>query len=249
MNFVVVLAAALMLISGAAPAAQDCDVPPSFTSSDNDLVHVMQAMKQRHRLEIAVVGTGSSALPGLDGARFAYPARLEAKLNQMFPESKIKVTAFVKSRQTAADAVATLKTVLAGSKPSLVIWQTGTVDAVLGVEPDEFNATLSAGVEAINAAAADVILIDMQYSPRTASMLNVSAYADVMRWVAQDSDAVLFDRMELMRHWDEAGTFDLYAATRKYDMARQVHDCIGRALASLIVNAAHLTPMRMQITR
>jgi hypothetical protein len=248
MNFVAVLAAAITLMSGAALAAQDCDVPPSFTSSDNDFVRVMQAMNERHRLEIAVVGTGSSTLPGLDGARFAYPARLEAELNRLFPESKIKVTAFVKSRQSAADAVATLKTVLAGSKPSLVIWQTGTVDAVLGVEPDEFSATLGAGVETINAAGADVILMDMQYSPRTASMLNVSAYADVMRWVAQDSDAVLFDRMELMRHWDEGGTFDLYAATRKYDMARRVHDCIGRALASLIVNAAHLTPMRMQTT-
>jgi hypothetical protein len=245
MNFVAALAAAIALMNGAALAAQDCDVPSWITASDNDLVRVMQAMKEQHRLEIAVVGTGSSTLPGFDGARFAYPARLEAELKGLFPQDKITVSAFVKSRQTAADETATLKSLLAGNKPSLVIWQTGTFDAVSGVEPDEFSATLSAWVETINAAGADVILMDMQYSPRTASMLNVSAYADVMRWVAQDSDAVLFDRMELMRHWDESGIFDLYAATRKYDIARRVHDCIGRALASLIINAAHLTPMRM----
>jgi hypothetical protein len=130
-----------------------------------------------------------------------------------------------------------------------VIWQAGTFDAVSGVEPEIFSASLSSGIDTINAAGADVILVDMQYSPRTASMLQVSAYTDVMRWVAQQHGALLFDRLELMRHWDENGTFDLYAATKKYDMARHVHDCVGRALASQIINTAHLTPLRMQTTR
>ncbi len=142
-----------------------------------------------------------------------------------------------------------LKASLASGQPALVIWQTGTFDAVSGVEPELFGASLSAGVEVINAAGADVDLVDMQYSPRTASMLNANAYADVMRWVAQEHGALLFDRLEIMRHWDENGTFDLYAATKDYDMARRVHDCIGRALASQIINAAHLTPVRMQTTR
>ena len=84
--------------------------------------------------------------------------------------------------------------------------------------------------------------MNMQYSPRTESMLNVSTYADVMHWVAQEHGAPLFDRLAIMRYWNDQGTFDLYAATKKSDMARKVHDCIGRALASQIVNAAHLTP-------
>jgi len=43
-----------------------------------------------------------------------------------------------------------------------------------------------------------------------------------------------------MRHWSDAGVFDLYAATKDYAMARRVHDCIGRALAALIIDAARL---------
>jgi hypothetical protein len=82
----------------------------------------------------------------------------------------------------------------------------------------------------------------MQYSPRTASMLNVAAYADVMRWVAQEHGALLFDRLAIMRYWNEEGVFDLYAATKNYDMARKVHNCIGKALAFQIIHAAHLTP-------
>ena len=80
-------------------------------------------------------------------------------------------------------------------------------------------------------------------------MLDVSAYADVMKWVAQQHGVILFDRLGIMHYWNDAGTFDLYTATKKYDMARHVHECIGRALASQIINAAHLDAVRMQTTR
>ena len=56
--------------------------------------------------------------------------------------------------------------------------------------------------------------MNMQYSPRTESMLGVSAYADIMRWVAQQHGALLFDRLAIMRYWNDPGTFDLYAATK-----------------------------------
>src|SRR5262249_34546920 len=82
-----------------------------------------------------------------------------------------------------------------------------------------------------------------------AAMLDVSAYADVMRHVAQQRNALLFDRLAIMQYWNDNGTFDLYAATKKYDMARRVHECISRALASLINTAAHLDAVRMQTTR
>jgi hypothetical protein len=142
-----------------------------------------------------------------------------------------------------------LAKILTDDKPSLVIWQTGTADALSGVEPEEFRSSLDDGVDTIQAGSADVILMNMQYSPRTDSMLDVSAYADVMRWVAQQRAALLFDRLGIMHYWNDNGTFDLYAATKKYDMARRVHDCIGWALASQIISAAHLDAVRMQTTR
>jgi hypothetical protein len=82
--------------------------------------------------------------------------------------------------------------------------------------------------------------MNMQYSPRTESMIALSAYVDNMRVVSRDRDAPLFDRLAVMRHWSETGAFDLYAATKDITMAERVHDCIGRALASMIIDAAHL---------
>jgi hypothetical protein len=241
MKSIAVLFAAILLMDSAALAA-DCAVPPSLIASDSDLARVSSAIQTHHQLNISIVGTGSSALPGPDGASFAYPARLEGALQQRLPGDTIKVTAHVHSRQTTPDMAAGLKQILAEDKPALVIWQAGTFDAVIGVDPEEFRSSLDAGVDAINSAGVDVDLMNMQYSPRTESLLDVSSYADVMRLVAQEHGALLFDRQAIMHYWNDEGIFDLYATTKKSDMARRVHDCIGRALASQIIDAAHLTP-------
>jgi hypothetical protein len=50
----------------------------------------------------------------------------------------------------------------------------------------------------------------------------------------------LFDRLSIMRHWHETGAIDLYAATKDVVVAKRVHDCIGRALATQIIDAARL---------
>jgi hypothetical protein len=243
MNFKIALVTAMALMNAAAFAAEECEVPPSFLASDSDLTRVAKAIKDQHQLDIAVVGTGSSALPlGPDGEDFAYPARLQAALLQLLPGNDIKVVAHVQARQTTAEMAADLKQILAAEKPALVVWQAGTFDAVSGIDPEEFKISLAEGVDTINTSGVDVDLVNMQYSPRTESMLGVATYADIMRWVAQEHGTLLFDRLAIMRFWNDQGTFDLYAATKKYDMARKVHDCIGRALASQIVNAAHLTP-------
>jgi len=243
MNFKIALITAMALTNATAFAAEECEVPPSLTVSDIDLTRVAKAIKEQHRLDIAVVGTGSSALPpGPDGDNFAYPARLQAALLQLLPGNDIKVVAHVQARQTTAEMAADLKQILATEKPALVIWQAGTFDAVSGIDPEEFRTSLSEGVDTINSGGADVDLMNMQYSPRTETMLDMGTYADIMRWVAQEHGTLLFDRLAIMRFWNDQGTFDLYAATKKYDMARKVHDCIGRALASQIVNSARLTP-------
>jgi len=253
MKLVIAVVAAIALLEGAAAAvaepADSCDVPDSLIASEVDLTQVTKAVNDTHRLSISVIGTTSSSLSGPDGARTAYPARLEDVLKQRLTGIDIKVIAHVQAREITADMAAGLPKIIADDKPALVVWQTGTADALNGVEPEDFRSSLDDGVDTIQTAGADVILMNMQYSPRTDSMLDVSAYADVMRWVAQQRGALLFDRLAIMHYWNDNGTFDLYTATKKYDMARRVHDCIGRALASQIINAAHLDAVRMQTTR
>jgi hypothetical protein len=197
-------------------------------------------VQKNKAVKIVVVGTGSSVLPGPDGSNLAYPARLEAALKARLPTVNAAVVAKVKPRQSAADMSATLEKLVTEEKPTLVVWQTGTFDALRGLDPEEFRASVSEGVETLRAAGADVILVNMQYSPRTESMIALGPYVDSMRWVAREHEVPVFDRLAVMRHWYDTGAVDLYAATKDVAVAKRVHDCIGRALASLIIDAANL---------
>jgi hypothetical protein len=129
---------------------------------------------------------------------------------------------------------------IAANKPSLVVWQTGTVDAMQGIDPDQFSQALDKGIGLARGAGADVIFMNPQYSPRTESMIALGTYAENMRWVALQQDVPLFDRFSIMKLWSDNGTFDLNSATKKLDMAERVHDCIGRLIADLVLESAKI---------
>jgi lysophospholipase L1-like esterase len=240
-----VLAVALSALGGTVVAAegQKCEIPGYLLFGNNELKHVAEAVEKDRRLTIAVVGTGSSILAGPDGPRSAYPARLEAALKQRLPSVVVKVVTLVRTRMSAEDLARGMAKLLVDEKPDLVIWQTGTLDAIRRIEPDDFRAALDEGVETLHKGGADVILMNMQYSPRTDIMVALGPYADNMSVVAQQHEIPLFDRLAIMRHWSDTGAFDLYAAGKDNVLAQRVHDCIGRAIASMIIDAAHLGPV------
>ena len=238
--FAVLFLAAAGALTANAQQQDPCAVPGYLLFGDSALERVSAAVQKTKELKIAVVGTASSVLPGADGADNAYPARLEAALSRRLPGVKTTVVAYAKPRQTAGEMSKILQKLLLEEKPTLVIWQTGTFDALRGIDLEEFRANLASGVERLQAGGADVILMNMQYSPRTESMIALGGYADNMRWVARERVVPLFDRRAIRRHWNDSGSLDLYAATRDVALAKRAHDCIGRALASMIIDAAQL---------
>jgi hypothetical protein len=233
------LTLALLVLAGPALAElpDTCRVAEPQISHDFPLPQVMHALTAK-RLDILVVGAGSSSLPGPTGAKSAFPARLQNALAEQLPGVEVKVTLDVRSGRTAEQMVKTLAPALQAAKPQLMIWQTGTVDAMQSIDTDQFKAALDHGIAIAHSAGADVVLINAQYSPRTESMIALGTYADIMRWVALQQEVPLFDRFSIMKLWADLGTFDLYSATKKLDIAESVHDCIGRLLAELVIEAA-----------
>ena len=231
----------LALLLGCGPAWADhpaeCRVAESLVETTFRLPQVSRALVAKH-LAVLVLGAGSSQLPGSNGAKNAYPARLQQVLAEQLPGVDVRVTTNVKPRRTAEEMVKALPDDLSANKPALLVWQTGTVDAMLSVDPDQFSQALDKGINIAHSAGADVVLINAQYSPRTESMIALGTYVEDMRWVALQHEVPLFDRFSIMKLWSDLGTFDLYSATKKLDIAERVHDCIGRLLADLIVSAA-----------
>jgi len=238
--FAAALAALVFADSASAAERPRCGVPDYLLFGDSQLKRVFGAVVAQKRLRIAVVGTGSSALAGPDGPPSAYPARLEAVLGQRLSGVAVRVVTLLRTRLNAEDLAKGMDKLVVDEKPNLVIWQTGTIDAIRRVDPDTFKLALEEGVDRLHKGGADVILMNMQFSPRTETMIAVGPYADVMRVVAQHYDTPLFDRLGIMRHWSETGAFDLYAAGKDNVLAQRVHDCIARAIAALVINAGRL---------
>lgn len=234
-----VVSALLVAAGGSVARAEmpaECRVVEHHIETDVSLPRVKEAIAKK-KLDILVVGAGSSTLPGA-AASHAYPARLEAALTEKLPGVAVKVTTEIKPARSAADAIKPMMAALAATKPALTIWQSGTVDAMRSLDLDSFSAALDKGVEAARGAGSDIILMNSQYSPRTESIIALGSYSDNMRWVALRQEIPLFDRFGIMKLWAELGTFDFGAATKKLDMAEHVHDCIGRLLADLIINGS-----------
>jgi GDSL-like Lipase/Acylhydrolase family len=241
-------ALALTLLAGlltAAPARADnapasCEVPAHLLTSESSLPKVAEAVKSRHSLDILVVGSRSSTINTSDGS--AYPGRLQAALRDKLPAVPVNVSVELQVKRTAQEVAGGFGRLLEVKKPTLVIWQTGTVDAMRSVDPDDFRAAVGEGVAALQNAGADVVLMNLQYSPRTETMISATPYLDNMRVVAQQYNVPLFDRFAIMRNWHDQGDFDLFSTSHGIDLAKRVHDCLGRALSQFVIEAARLKP-------
>ncbi len=218
--------------------AQPCDVPAYLLSTDSPLPKVAEAVKNGQPLNVLVVGSRSSTIATSEAS--AYPGRLQAALKEKLPGVTVNLSLELQSGKTAEEVNAGLVKLVEAKRPTLVIWQTGTVDAMRSVDPDDFRSAIDEGVVALQNAGTDVVLINLQYSPRTETMISVPPYLDSMRVVAQQHNVPLFDRFAMMRHWNESGDFDLFSATHGVDLAKRVHACLGRALSKFVIDAARL---------
>jgi len=240
--------AALLTVSfaSAEEAPPACSAAAYMLTTDSALPKVVDAIKTAKKLDILVVGSASSALAGPDGASASYPARLEASLREKLAGVNVTVRTDLRPKKTAAEAADSFPSMIAklpsDQKPNLVIWQTGTVDAMRSVDPDDFRAALVNGVSALQKAGTDVLLMNLQYNPRMETMLSVTPYNDTIRVVAQEREVPMFDRFSIMRHWSDAGDFDLFGSVHGFGMAKKVHDCLGRSLSTMIVEAARTNP-------
>ena len=221
-------------------APKICDVPAYLLTTESVLPKVADAVKNAQPLTVLVVGSRSSTIASSEAS--AYPARLQAALKERLPSIPINLSVELQSGKTAEEVDASLVKLVEAKRPTLVIWQTGTVDAMRSIDPDDFRSAVDEGVAALQKAGADVILVNLQYSPRTETMISAPPYLDNIRVVAQQHDVPLFDRFAIMRHWNDAGDFDLFSNVHGPDMAKRVHACLGRALSKFVLDAARLDP-------
>src|SRR5665213_2337676 len=177
----VLLAGTLAAISARAEdAPHSCEVPDYLLSSESSLPKVAESVKAGHPLDILVIGSRSSTIISSESS--AYPARLQAALKEKLPQITVNLSLELQVKKTAEEANGGFAKLVGAKKPTLVIWQTGTVDAMRSVDPDDFRAAIDQGVVALQNAGADVVLMNMQYSPRTETIISLPPYLIICAW-------------------------------------------------------------------
>jgi hypothetical protein len=231
----------LILLAASQTRAEtdSCNVPDNLVETFARLPRVGLSVKRDHKLEILVL----SAAPKFSGEASSlksYPYYLESELRERLKGTDVHVFAQSEPRKTTIEIAKDLPRLLAERQPVLVVWQTGTVEAMRGIDPDGYGRTLDSGVAALQNGGADVVLVNQQFSPRTDFMFDGAPYTENMRWVSRTRDTPLFNRYEVMKYWGETGAFDL-TALKNDGTYEKVHRCIGRLIADLVMRAASLS--------
>ena len=170
----------------------------------------------------------------------AFPRRMAATLEAAIPGLKVDVVFRGGRGLSAADMLDLVRDELSKGVFQLVLWQTGTVEAVRNTPPGDFAQVLSDGAEAVEAAGADLVVIDPQYSRFLQANSNLDPYMQALQQVATLPGVSVFHRFDLMRNWANEGQIDL-ERTPKVDrqkMVETLHQCLGDHLARMVLAGA-----------
>jgi hypothetical protein len=238
-----------LLIAGhawaAAPARPaPCPPPVEAEPASGPLPHLAGALKPGGSLDILAVGGGPAGrLPGPVGVppnSGGFASQIAHALQAAVPGLQVTITLQGGSFRGAAAQLDIIRAALKAHRYQMVLWQTGTVEAVNDEPADDFYQALSDGVQAAAEHGADMVLVEPQYSRFLEANANVSPYLSVMQAVSALPGTLLFHRYALMHDWVDAGLIDLEAvpAADRPATAARLRACLGAELARALLTEA-----------
>jgi lysophospholipase L1-like esterase len=181
-----------------------CLPPKGGAKSMGSLPHVAAKLAAGKPVVIVAFGSSSTQGYGSSGPEFTYPSRLAAQLHRQYPSADITVVNHGKGGEDAPEMMKRLQTSVIDMHPDLVIWQVGTNAVLRNLDPGETANIVEDGVTRIQAAGADVVLVDPQYSPQVnAKAENAGKMVRLLNKVAGLRHIGIFPRFEVMREWHE----------------------------------------------
>jgi lysophospholipase L1-like esterase len=181
-----------------------CLPPKGGAKSMGSLPHVAGKLAAGRPVVIVAFGSSSTQGWGASSPEFTYPNRLAAQLRRHYPGADITVLNHGVGGEDAPETMKRLQTSVFDAKPDLVIWQVGTNAVLRNLDPAETAKMVEEGVARIQAAGADLVLVDPQYSPRvTEHGESANRMVKLLGRVAELRHVGIFPRFEVMREWHD----------------------------------------------
>jgi acyl-CoA thioesterase I len=234
-----IVAAVISSLPSASGDEPQCEIPPELRRVEFTLPHLGERLRAGDAVKIVAIGGASTTGAAAGSPELAYPYRLQEILDRWYPNVPISVVNKGVPRQTAQQMLDRFASDVLAEDPVLVIWETGTTDAVREVEIDDFAGALQNGIDELKTRSIDIVLVDMQFSHSTATVIDFERYLDTLHQVAQVNEIYVFPRFEMMRYWSEQNVFnfDGVAKDQRASLAASVYECIARRLADIIRDA------------
>jgi lysophospholipase L1-like esterase len=145
-----------------------------------------------------------------------------------------------------------LQTEVIDMKPDLVIWQVGTNAVLRNLDPGETEQLVEDGITRIQAAGADVVLVDPQYSPRVNERAeSAGKMVRLLRKAAEIRHVGIFPRFEVMRDWHEkqAIPIDNFLISDGLHMSDWGYACFAQLLGDDIIRSVGQIKLGVNVPR
>ena len=227
----------------APPVLATCPVAEEFAVPDEPLAAVAAALAAGGPVNILAVGSATTVGVVPDRPPIeSFPYRMVEALQAAMPQVTFNLTVRGGKGMTAEDMVPLITAALAARHYAVVIWQTGTVEAVRGLSPDRLESALEDGVQRVQEVGGDVVLVDPQFSRFLRANTDLEPYQAVLQQVATMPSVVLFHRFDVMNAWADDDRIDLERTpvARRSKAVALLSTCVGNALARFVLNGAAL---------
>jgi lysophospholipase L1-like esterase len=217
-----------------------CLSPKGVAKTVRALPRIARKLAERKPVTILAFGSSSTEGYGSTAPEFTYPNRLAAQLKRKYPTADIKVLNRGKGGEDAPEMLHRLKRAVIDEKPDLVIWQVGTNAILRNLDATATIAQVEEGISRIQAAGADVVLVDPQYVPAVNQKgESASRMVQLLNKVAGQRHIGIFPRFAVMRDWHEkqALGFDRFSIADGLHMNDWGYACFAQLLGDDIIRS------------
>jgi len=211
----------------------ECQVPDTVAWSRPLLSDSPASQVALPELIVVALGSSSTVGVGASSAQNGFVAQFVRAFETRTGGRRIHVINAGVNGDTAANMRKRLHTDVLDRKPAVVIWQTGTNDALQQVPVLQFRQDLTDGIAELKSRSINIVLVDQQNFTRASAVKDFASYVRAVEDVAQQENVTLLHRYRVMRYLSErrSGGIQSLLASDRLHMNDVAHRCIGELLA------------------
>jgi acyl-CoA thioesterase I len=182
----------------AAAMSVQCTVPQAQVARSSPLTATAARIEAGRKVKVLAMGTSAFWSDGSAMGGRNYPSRVGSILEKTWKGVNIEIVNRGVSGEIASVSARRLINEAAALRPTLVLWQLGTNDAVARVPVPDFEATVRSTVRMLQDNKIDVILVGLQYTPKFARDSQYFEIRAALERVASDENLLLVRRDRAM---------------------------------------------------